>query len=119
MFTVVIQALSDSVQDLQMMVRKLNRQIQQTEDIVSSIRRISEYEEVIHVLRRHLETMETEKRSLMEMMAALSQTQKLYMLCERNIMEYGDQIRAINGYRQMSIVNLSAVSSGIRGYQIR
>ena len=50
MFTVAIRALADSSQELQQMVRKLNQQIQEVEGIVSSIRRLSAYDDVIHTL---------------------------------------------------------------------
>lgn len=93
MFTVVIQALADSSQELRQSVRVLNRQIQEVEDIVSSVRRISAYDEAIHSLRMHLETMDAERKRLTDMIAALDQAQKMYMQCERSITDYGYYIR--------------------------
>ncbi len=119
MFTVVIQALAESSEDLQQAVRNINRQIQETEDIVSSIRRMSAYDEVIRTLRTHLENMNTEKRQLMDMMAALNQIQKMYMQCERSITDYGDQVRRINYYRSMDVIHLDRVKESIREYHIR
>lgn len=119
MFTVVIRALADSAEDMQQMVRKLNQQIQETEDIVSSIRRLSEYDEVRRALRFRLQEMETEKRRLMDMMAALNQIQSMYRQCERNITDFGDQVRSRNNYRAMSAVRLDSVRAGIQAYHIR
>lgn len=119
MFTVVIQALAESSQELQQSVRQLNRQIQEVEGIVSSIRRMPAYDEVIHTLRLHLENMETEKSRLMDLMAALNQIQKMYMQCERNITDYGDQVRRMNYYRSMDVVHLGGIRENIREYRIR
>ena len=119
MFTVVIQALAESSQELQQMVRNVNRQIQETEDIVSSIRRMSAYDEVIHTLKLHLADMNAEKRKLMDMMAALNQIQKMYMQCERSITDYGDQVRRINYYRGMEVVRLDGVKESIKEFNIR
>lgn len=119
MFTVVIQALAESSQELQQSVRNLNRQIQEVEDIVSSIRRMSAYDEVIHTLRMHLDTMNAEKHKLTEMMAALNQIQRMYMQCERSITGYGDQVKQMNYYRSMDVVSLDSVRENIREYHIR
>lgn len=47
MFTVAIRALAESSEELQQMIRKLNQQAEEVEDIVSSIRRMSAYDDVI------------------------------------------------------------------------
>lgn len=119
MFTVVIQALAESSQELQQSVRILNRQIQEVEDVVSSIRRMSAYDEVIHKLRMRLEDLDTEKRRLMDMMAALNQIQKMYMQCERSITDYGDEVKRVNHYRSMDVVRLDGIRETIRDYHIR
>ena len=119
MFTVAIRALAESSQELQQMVRKLNQQIQEVEGIVSSIRRLSAYDDVIHTLRAQVQKMNNEKRRLMEMMAALNQIQKMYLQTERRITEYGDQIRKDNYYRGMDVVNLDGIRNNIQGYRIR
>ena len=119
MFTVAIRALAESSQELQQMVRKLNQQIQEVEGIVSSIRRLSSYDDVVRSLRGHIKKMTTEKRRLMEMMAALNQIQKIYLQSERRITDYGDQVRKANHYRSMDVVNLRGIRNNIRAYQIR
>ncbi len=119
MFTVAIRALAESSQELQQMVRKLNQQIQETEGIVSSIRRSSAYGDVIQTLRLRLEDLELEKGRMMELMAALNQIQKTYQQSERNITDYGEQVRKVNYYRNMDTVSLGKVRDSIKGYQIR
>lgn len=119
MFTVVIQALAETSQELQQSVRHLNRQIQEVEDIASSIRRMSAYEDVIHTIRMHLENMNTEKQKLTELLAALNQIQRMYMQCERNITDYGDQVKRMNYYRSMDVIRLDSVRENIREYHIR
>lgn len=119
MFTVAIRALAESSQELQQMVRKLNRQTEKVEDIVSSIRRMSAYDDVIRALRHQLEDLNTERHGLMEMMAALNQIQLMYHQSERNITDYGDEVRKINYYRSMDVVSLGNIRDSIQEYQIR
>lgn len=119
MFTVAIRALADSSQELQQMVRKLNQQVQEVEDVISSIRRSSAYDDVIHSLRVQLENLNTERLRMMDMMAALNRIQKMYLQGERSIMDYGDQVRKVNYYRGMNVVSLSGIRDTIRDYQIR
>ncbi len=119
MFTVAIRALAESSQELQQMVRKLNRQTEKVEDIVSSIRRMSAYDDVIRALRHQLEDLNTERHSMMEMMAALNQIQLMYHQSERNITDYGDEVRKINYYRSMDVVSLGNIRDSIHEYQIR
>lgn len=119
MFTVAIRALAESSQDLQQMIRKLNQQTEEVEDIVSSIRRMSAYDDVIHSLRRQVEDLNTERHNMMEMMASLNQIQMMYHQSERNIMDYGDQVRKVNYYRSMDVVSLGNIRDSIQEYQIR
>ena len=119
MFTVVIQALTDSSQELQQCIRSLNGQIQEVEHLISSIRRISDFDEVIHSLRRRLEDMNTERRKLIDMLTTLNQIQRMYMQCERNITDYGDQVRQVNYYRSMDVIHLDYVKKSMSGYHIR
>ncbi len=119
MFTVAIRALAESSQELQQMVRKLNQQTQEVESIVSSIRRLSAYSDVIHILRLRVEDLDMEKSRMAELMAALNQIQKMYQQSERNITDYGDQVRKINYYRSMDTVSLGNIRDSIEGYQIR
>lgn len=119
MFTVAIRALAESSQELQQMVRKLNQQTQEVESIVSSIRRLSAYSDVIRILRLRVEDLDMEKGRMAELMAALNQIQKMYQQNERNITDYGDQVRKINYYRNMDTVSLGNIRDSIREYQIR
>jgi septal ring factor EnvC (AmiA/AmiB activator) len=119
MFTVAIRGLGEASQELQQMITKLNRQIQHTEDIISSVRRISAYYEVIHYLKIHLENMNVEKKQMMDMMAAMNQIQRIYLQCEQNITDYGDEVRKASYYRSMNVVSLSGVRSQILDYHIR
>ncbi|MCI9162210.1 MAG: hypothetical protein HFG59_02980 [Lachnospiraceae bacterium] len=119
MFTVAIRALAESSQELQQMVRKLNQQTQEVESIVSSIRRLSAYSDVIRILRLRVEDLDMEKGRMAELMAALNQIQKMYQQSERNITDYGDQVRKINYYRNMDTVSLGNIRDSIREYQIR
>ena len=119
MFTVAIRALAESSQELQQMVRKLNRQAEEVDGIVSSIRRMSAYDDVRRTLRRQLEDLDTERHSMMEMMAALNQIQLMYHQSERNITDYGDQVRTVNYYRNMDVVSLGDIRDSIQEYQIR
>lgn len=119
MFQVVLRALADSSDELQGTIRKLNTQIQEAEDIASSIRRMSEYDQVRRRLRQIIEKLETEKRQLMDMMAALNQVQTMYHHCERSITDYGDQVRISNYYRGMNVVHLDQIRNSIRDYHIR
>lgn len=119
MFTVAIRALADASQEIQLIVRKLNQQIQELEDIISSIRRTSVYEGVVRNLRVQLENLNQERRRMMDMLAALNQIQKMYLQSERSIIDYGDQVRNVNYYRRMDVVNLTEIRDTIRRYQIR
>ena len=56
---------------------------------------------------------------MMELMAALNQIQKTYQQSERNITDYGEQVRKVNYYRNMDTVSLGKVRDSIKGYQIR
>ena len=119
MFTVAIRALAESSEELQQMIRKLNQQAEEVEDIVSSIRRMSAYDDVIRTLRRQLEDLNTERHSMMEMMASLNQIQMMYHQGERNITDYGDQVRKVNYYQSMDVVSLVNIRDSIQEYQIR
>lgn len=119
MFQVRLRALADSSEDLQRIIRKLNTQIQEAEDIASSIRRMSEYDEVRRRLRQIIEKLETEKHQLMDMMAVLNQAQVMYYHCERSITDYGDQVRGSNYYRGMNVVQLDQIWNSIQDYHIR
>lgn len=119
MFTVEMKALAASSQDLQQMIRKMNREIQETEDIVSSIRRKSAYSDVIRSLRKQLENLTIERKRMMDMMAALNEIENMYMQCERRITDYGDQVRQMNYYRGMSVIPLSGIRENILEYHIR
>jgi len=110
--------LAYSSQDMQLLIRNINQQIQEVEDVISSIRRMSEYDEVIRTLRIRLEEMNEEKRRLIDMMAALNQIRKVYKQCELNITDYGDQVKAMNYYRSMEVVSLGGVADSIRDYHI-
>lgn len=119
MFTVAQKALAESSQDMQKIIRDINRQMEQTEDIVSSIRRISAYSGVIRTLKIHLENMNTERRQMMDMMAALNEIQQMYFQCERRITDYGDQVQKVNYYRGMKSVSLHGIRDYILDYHIR
>lgn len=118
MFTVIIQLLASASDDMQHSARRLNQQINDVQQIISSLRRLSEYEGVIHKLKLQKENMETEKHQLLEMMAALNQIQKTYIRSEHNILEYGEQVRSANYYRAMDVINLSSVQQSISAYHI-
>lgn len=119
MFRVIIQALAEAADEMRGSIRKLNQQIQSVEHILSSLRRISEYDEVRQVLRRQLEDIREEKQRLMEMMASLEQIQQMYHRCEQNITDFGDQVRKNNYYRAMNVVQLDQIGAGILEYRIR
>ncbi len=118
MFTVIIQMLACASDEMQRSVRRLNQQINDVQHIISSLRRLSEYEEVIHKLKIHKQNMETEKHQLLEMMAALNQIQRTYIRSEHNILEYGEQVRSANYYRAMDVINLRSVQQSISAYHI-
>lgn len=119
MFRVVIQALDEAADRMRGTVRKLNQQIQSLEQVLSSLRRISEYDEIRQILRRRLQEMGEEKQHLMELIAVLEQTRQMYYQCEQNIAEFGDQIRTNNYYRAMNVVQLDHIDAGILEYRIR
>ncbi|MGL5436040.1 MAG: hypothetical protein ACRDBO_11655 [Lachnospiraceae bacterium] len=118
MFTVIIRMLAYSSQNMQMLIRNINQQIQEVEDVISSIRKMSEYDEEIRTLRIQLEEMNEQKRQLIDMMVSLNQIQKVYLQGERNITDYGEQINAINYYRSMDVISLGEVQNSIRDYHI-
>lgn len=107
MFTVSVQAAAEMSQELRRLAGKLDQQIDEVEGIVSRLRRISEYDEVRHTLRKHLECMRLEKCRMQEMMAALDEIQLMYHLAEDKITEYGEELHWIN----------SGISHYIRGEQ--
>lgn len=119
MFKVIIQALAEAADEQRGTIRKLNQQIQAVEHVLSSLRRISEYDDVRQVLRKRLEDMREEKLRLMELMASLEQILTMYHCCEQNIVEFGDQVRQSNYYRAMNVVQLDQIGAGIREYRIR
>lgn len=119
MFRVVLRALADASEDMQRTIRKLNMQIQEIEDIASSIRKMSEYDQIRWELRRLVEKLETEKRQFMDLMAVLNQVQAMYHHCERSITDYGDQVRISNYYRGMNVVDLEQIRDSIQDYHIR
>ena len=81
--------------------------------------RMSAYDDVIRTLRRQLEDLNTERHSMMEMMASLNQIQMMYHQGERNITDYGDQVRKVNYYQSMDVVSLGNIRDSIQEYQIR
>jgi len=119
MFTVRTRAAAETVQNLQQLAGKLNQQIEEVEGIVSRLRRISEYDEVRHILRVHLESMRAEKYRLQEMMAALDEIQKMYNLAERNVTDYGEQIHHMNQKRTMKVISPGNIGEIIEMYHIR
>lgn len=56
---------------------------------------------------------------MMEMMASLNQIQMMYHQGERNITDYGDQVRKVNYYQSMDVVSLGNIRDSIQEYQIR
>ena len=57
MFTVRMRAMAETAQNLQQLAGRLNQQIDGVEEIILRLRRISEYDEVTHVIRLHLVNM--------------------------------------------------------------
>lgn len=119
MFRVEIRGLGAASEDLQKSITKLNRQIQETEDIISSIRRIEAYYDVIRYLRNQLENLKTEKKQMMDLRAAMEQIQQIYMRAEQNITEYGEEIHRLNYYRSMNVISLNSIHNQILDYNIR
>lgn len=119
MFRVVIQALDETIDEMRETVRKMNQQIQAAEQVLSSLRRISEYDEVRQVLRRRLQDMKEEKQHLMELVATMEQIRQMYHQCEQHITDFGEQVRKRNYYREMKVVQLDRIGAGILEYRIR
>lgn len=119
MLKVIIQALTDSADEMRKSVHKMNQQIQETERILSSLRRISEFDDVRRILHKRLEDMREEKQQLMKLLEVLEQTQMMYHQCEYNITNFGDFVRQENYFRAMKVVQLDKIDAGIREYHIR
>ncbi len=119
MFTVRMRAAAEAAQNLQQFAGRLNQQIDDVETIVSRLRRISEYDQVRHVLRVQLENMRTEKYRMLEMMAALNEIQRMYQLAENHITEYGEQIHQINRNHSMKVIDLDNIREAIQVYHIK
>ncbi len=119
MFTVRMRAMAETAQNLQQLAGRLNQQIDEVEEIILRLRRISEYDEVRHVLRLHLENMQSVRYRLIELMAALNDIQRMYGLAERNITDYGDQVYQMNQNQDMQVVHLGSIRETIEVYHIR
>lgn len=119
MFTVSIQALAASSQEMQQMVRELGRRIEQIKDIVSSIRRSSAYGGVIRALQAYQERLEEEREQLVQMMASLNEIQEIYLRCERRLTDYGEQVWRASRHRAMDMVDLRDIREAILDYNIR
>ena len=119
MFTVSIQALAASSQEMQQMVRELGRRIEQLKDIVSSIRRSSAYGGVVHALGAYKDRLEEERGQLVQMMAALNEIQEIYLRCERRLTDYGEQTWRASRHRTMSVVDLTDIREAILDHNIR
>lgn len=118
MFTVRTGLLADTSDQMQRMARSLNQQIDDVGIVVSRLRRISEFEEVWHVLQKKKEGMQEEKNSMLEMLASLNEIQRMYELSERNIMNYRAELHQIN-LRRMDVIDLSGIQKSIEVYNIR
>ena len=119
MFTVSIQALAASSQEMQQMVRELGRRVEQIKDIISSIRGSSSYGGVIRALQAYQDRLEEERGQLVQMMAALNEIQGIYLRCERRLTDYGEQVWRDSRHRTMGVVDLSEIQEAIWDYNIR
>lgn len=118
-FTVNIRALADASRNMQLMIRQLNNQIQETEDITASVRRVTSYDEVVRSLRLQIDRMNAEKQQLAEMMSALNQIQKIYRTGEEHILDYGDEVKLRNHSYSRQVVSLKELKSRIQVFHIR
>ncbi len=119
MFTVSIQALAASSQEMQQMVRELGRRVEQIKDIISSIRGSSSYGGGIRALQAYQDRLEEERGQLVQMMAALNEIQGIYLRCERRLTDYGEQVWRASRHRTMGVVDLSEIQEAIWDYNIR
>lgn len=118
-FSVNIRALADASQNMQLMIRQINNQIQETEDIAASVRRVTSYDEVVRSLKRQIDYMNAEKQQLAEMMSALNQIQKIYRTGEEHILDYGDEVKQRNSSYSRQVVSLKELKSRIQVFHIR
>lgn len=118
-FSVNIRALADASQNMQLMIRQINNQIQETEDIAASVRRVISYDEVVRSLRRQIDCMNAEKQQMAEMMSALNQIQKIYRTGEEHILDYGDEVKQRNSSYSRQVVSLKELKSRIQVFHIR
>ena len=92
MFTIKIQAVTETEQNIRQLVSKLDCQIEEAEGILFRLRKVSEYDQQRRELSRHLENMREERQQLAELLKALEEIQRIYGLAERNVMDYGEKI---------------------------
>ena len=86
MFRVTMMAMAYTQQEQLAMIRKLGRQIEQLQNIISVLRGLSGFESVISVLQAEEKELEQEKKVLVHMMNALNTIENSYREAEsRNL----------------------------------
>ncbi len=90
MFRTDIRAMAEASQEMQLQIRKMNQAIYETENIINGLGCMSGLENVITVLRREIDRMESERRKLQNMVTALNQIQSCYQNCENSILDYAE-----------------------------
>lgn len=97
MFSVTLTAASYAEEQERSMIRKMNRQIDEIEDILSSLGRMEGYEEIIRALAREKEKLMRQRKTLRTMADALNQVQRSYAEGERRILSFEEESRRYDG----------------------
>lgn len=105
MFRTDIRAMDQATMEMQWQLRKLNQAIDETESVITGLGNLSGMDSVKYSLRKEIDRMEAEKRSLRDMLSALNQIENCYRVCENNILNYaeGNIRRSKAGFEWFSV----------------
>ncbi len=90
MFRIDIKAMDEAVLELQRHIRKLNQAIGETESVVSGLSGISNMWQIRDTLRKEIDKMEVQRRSLQDMLKSLREIQFCYKACEKSIINHAE-----------------------------
>lgn len=90
MFRADIRAMGVAADELQRQIRIMNREISETESVISGLNGLSGMDGVKRKLRNQVERLVTQRYQLLKLMTTLQQATRCYGLCEQNIIRYAE-----------------------------